>query len=401
MCHFRIQDIERKWKLNFRVFILAISVISVGLVELIVGGILPTIAADLHVSIGQAGQLITVFALVYALSGPVLYTLTSNIERKKLLLLTLGVFVLGNVITYVSPSFLFVMIARVMTAMSTALIIVLSLTIAAKIVQPQHRAKAIGLIYMGISSSLVLGVPIGIIISDAFGWRMLFLFIGLMALLSMILIAFTLDRIEVEQVQSLKSQLKALRNKKMLTAHLTMLFLLAGHYTIYAYFTPFLESELNLNTQWISICYFIFGIAAVAGGAFGGSLADKFGSKVSIILVVASFAIILFVLPFSTVSFPLFLVVMVIWAALSWSLAPPLQNYIVETDAETAGIHQSFNNSALQIGISLGSLVGGVVNGATSSMQTTAHVGSILVIISLAFAVWSLRSAVQKTVQNQ
>ncbi|MFP7255835.1 MFS transporter [Virgibacillus sp. 7505] len=387
--------------MNFRVFILAISVISVGLVELIVGGILPTIANDLQVSIGQAGQLITVFALVYAVSGPILYTMTANIERKKLLLLTLGVFVLGNVITYVSPSFLFVMIARVLTAMSTALIIVLSLTIAAKIVKQQHRAKAIGLIYMGISSSLVLGVPIGIIISDAFGWRMLFLFIGLMALLSMILIAFTLDRIEVEQVQSLKSQLKALRNKKMLTAHLTMLFLLAGHYTIYAYFTPFLESELGLNTQWISICYFIFGIAAVGGGAFGGSLADKFGSKVSIILVVASFAIILFLLPFSTVSFPLFLVVMVIWAALSWSLAPPLQNYIIESDAETAGIHQSFNNSALQIGISLGSLVGGLVNGATSSMQTTAHVGSLLVIFSLAFAVWSFRSVNKSALRSR
>jgi MFS transporter, DHA1 family, purine base/nucleoside efflux pump len=387
--------------LNFRVFILAISVISVGLVELIVGGILPTIANDLQVSIGQAGQLITVFALVYAVSGPILYTMTANIERKKLLLLTLGVFVLGNVITYVSPSFLFVMIARVLTAMSTALIIVLSLTIAAKIVKQQHRAKAIGLIYMGISSSLVLGVPIGIIISDAFGWRMLFLFIGLMALLSMILIALTLDRIEVEQVQSLKSQLKALRNKKMLTAHLTMLFLLAGHYTIYAYFTPFLESELGLNTQWISICYFIFGIAAVGGGAFGGSLADKFGSKASIILVVASFAIILFLLPFSTVSFPLFLVVMVIWAALSWSLAPPLQNYIIESDAETAGIHQSFNNSALQIGISLGSLVGGLVNGATSSMQTTAHVGSLLVIFSLAFAVWSFRSVNKSALRSR
>ncbi|MFP7495259.1 MFS transporter [Terribacillus saccharophilus] len=387
--------------MNFRVFILAISVISVGLVELIVGGILPTIAADLGVSIGQAGQLITVFALVYAISGPVLYTLTANIERKKLLLLTMGLFVLGNVITYLSPSFLFVMIARVITAMSTALIIVLCLTIAAKIVQPQHRARAIGLIYMGISSALVFGVPIGIQISAVFGWRMLFLFIGLLGLLSMLLIAFTLGRIEVEQVQSLKSQLKALRNKKMLTAHLTMLFLLAGHYTIYAYFTPFLETELGLNTQWVSICYFIFGIAAVGGGAFGGSLADKFGSKVSIILVVASFAVILFVLPFSTASFPLFLVVMVIWAALSWSLAPPLQNYIVETDSETSGIHQSFNNSALQIGISLGSLVGGVVNEATSSMQTTAHAGSLLVIFSLAFAVWSLRSPVRKTIQNQ
>src|SRR5699024_5250914 len=95
--------------------------------------------------------------------------------RKKLYLITLFVFLIGNVLTYFSPTFSFVMIARVITSMSAALATVLSLTIAAKIVQPEHRAKALGLIYMGVSSSLVLGVPIGIIITDAVWWRSSFL----------------------------------------------------------------------------------------------------------------------------------------------------------------------------------------------------------------------------------
>ncbi|MGE7055929.1 MFS transporter, partial [Paenibacillus glucanolyticus] len=153
--------------MNLKVLILAISTISVGLVELIVGGILPLIADDLNISLGTAGQLITVFALVYAISGPVLLALTAKVERKRLYIISLFVFFIGNLLAYVSPNFVLLMGARILTAMSTALIIVLSLTITAKVVEPAHRAKALGVIYMGISSSLVLGVPLGILISEA------------------------------------------------------------------------------------------------------------------------------------------------------------------------------------------------------------------------------------------
>src|SRR5699024_9104655 len=140
--------------MNFKVFILAVSAITVGLVELIVGGILPVIADDLHVTIGAAGQLIAIFALVYAVSGPVLLSLTAKIERKKLYLIALSIFLLGNIMTYVSPTFSLIMIARVITAMSASLVIVLSLTITPKIVEQAHQAKAIGIIYMGVSSAL-------------------------------------------------------------------------------------------------------------------------------------------------------------------------------------------------------------------------------------------------------
>lgn len=375
--------------MNKNVYILAVAAVTVGLVELIVGGILPIIAADMQVSTGTAGQLITIFALVYAICGPVLLSVTAKFERKKLYLVALSVFIIGNVLTYLSPTFTWMIAARVLTAASASLVIVLSLTITPRLVIPTYRARALGIIFMGISSSLVLGVPIGIVITNIFGWRMVFLGIAMLAACAFILVAKFIDPLPEERVIPLRTQIKALGNLKIGGAHLAMMFMLAGHYTFYAYFTPFLEITLDLNQNWISITYFIFGIAAVSGGALGGMLADKFGVQRTILFVIGSFAVLLFILPYTTFSFPLFLVVMMLWGAFSWALAPPQQEYIIQTDPETAGIHQSFNNSALQMGIALGSAIGGVAIQKVSSITSVAHIGAIVVVFSFVCAVYS------------
>ncbi|KYG29588.1 MFS transporter [Alkalihalobacillus trypoxylicola] len=376
--------------MNFKVLILALSTVAVGLVELIIGGILPTIADDLNVSYSSAGQLITIFALVYAISGPILLVLTSKIERKKLYLISLLIFLISNILTYYSPTFTFMMGARVLGAMSTSLIVVLSLTIAAKIVTPKHRAKSLGLIYMGISSSLVMGVPLGILISDLFNWRFIFLGIALLSVGSFVLISIFLEKIPGEKAVPLSKQLKAVASLKLGSAHLATLFMLAGHYTLYAYFTPFLETELALSSNWISLFYLLFGIAAVSGGAFGGILSDNIGTQKSIIAVIISFAIVLVLLPFTTFSLVLFIPMMMVWAALSWSLAPPQQSYLIETDPVTSDIQQSFNNSALQIGISFGSAFGGLVLNQTGTVSYMSWFGAILVVVALLCAIFSI-----------
>lgn len=387
--------------MDFRVFILAASTVIIGLVELIVGGILPIIADDMNVSIGTAGQLITIYALVYAIAGPVLLTLTAKIERKKLYLITLGIFFIGNVLMFMSPTYAFMMFARIISAMSAALLIVLSLTITAKIVEPRFRAKALGYIYMGISSSLVLGVPIGIVMTNAFGWRTVFLGIAVLSIVSFILISIFLEAVPTGEAQSLSVQIKALGNKKLAGAHLATMFMLAGHYTVYAYFTPFLETTLQLSSYWISVFYFLFGIAAVAGGAFGGGLAARIGSKKSILLILGAFAISLFILPYSTFSTIVFVIVMMIWGGLSWALSPPQQDYIIETDPVTSDIHQSFNNSALQIGIAIGSGVGGFVLGKTESVVSTATVGAGIVVIAFICAAISLKMPTHSNISNK
>ncbi|UFU00629.1 MFS transporter [Radiobacillus kanasensis] len=365
-----------------RVYLLTIVSFVVGMVELIIGGILDLVATDLHISIGKAGLLISMFSLVFAISAPILLTATSKYERKKVTLIFLFVFLIGNLVAVFSPSFGVLMLARIISAASGSLLVVLCVTIASNIVEKKYRARAIGIVFMGVSGSLVLGMPVGLMLGNAFGWRAPFILITLLTLCSIAGVYFLMEKVEPKPAVSIRKQLATLKNRRILFAQLTTFLFLAGHLTLYAFLTPFLKEMLGLNGTWVSIVYLIFGISAVAGGGIGGTLADKFGTKPTIIGVIVVFALAIFSIPYTTFSLPLFLIVMMIWGGLSWAITPATQSYLIEAAPETADIQQSLNNSALHFGIAFGSFIGGLVI-EHASIEQNATFGGLFVLVAL------------------
>lgn len=373
-----------------RVYFLMTVSFVVGMVELIIGGILDLVAADLNVSLGLAGMLITIFSLTFGISGPILLVLTSKFERKQLTLVALFVFLFGNILVAASPVYSILFIGRIISAAGGSILIILCIVMAAGIVDPKYRGRAIGLVNMGVSASLVLGVPIGLSLGNYFGWRAPFFLIIILTMISMIGVHFFMGPVAPRPVSSLKDQISSLKNSKILFAHLTIFILLSGHSVLYAYFTPFVQTTMGLNPDGISLVYFIYGIAAVSGGAIGGTLADKLGPERILLLFIFIYTTMIFSIYYATAWLIPFIIVLVIWGIMSWSITPPMQSYLMTAAPETSDIHISISSSALHFGIAFGSLIGGLVID-HASVKLNPFVGGFFVLLSLGTMLLSIR----------
>lgn len=378
-----------------RVYFLMVVSFIVGMVELIIGGILDLIADDLNVTAGQVGLLITVFSFIFAIFSPLLLVMTAGVERKKLTLISLFVFLLGNIVTVFSPTYAVLLIGRIISALSGALLIILCLVMAPTIVEPKYRGRAIGIVSMGVSGSLVLGIPIGLVLGNAFGWRAPFVLITGLTILSIAGVYFLMGRVEPKPPRPLRVLFTALMDSKIFTAQLATFLFMSGHYILYAYLTPFVKTTMGLDGTWMSVIYFVFGVAAVSGGGIGGTFSDMFGPKQTIIGCMIIFAVTLFIIPYTTFSVPLFLAILVIWGIMSWVLSPGMQSYLIEASPETADIQQSLNNSALHFGIAFGSLIGSFIID-QSTVEMNASFGGFFVIIALVTFFYSMNKVSKK-----
>ncbi|MGP4108883.1 MFS transporter [Virgibacillus sp. L01] len=375
--------------MNKRVYFLMIVAFVVGMVELIIGGLLDLMAADLGVSLGQVGFLITIFSLIFAVGAPLLLILTSNIERKRLTLISLVIFLLGNIVTVFSPTYTIVFIGRIISALSGSLLIILCLTIAPSIVHPKYRGRAIGIVSMGVSASIVLGIPVGLLLGNAFGWRSPFVLISVLTVFSIAGVFLLMERIDPKPSSPIKKQLATLKGRRIFFGQAITFLFIAGHTVLYAYLTPFVKTTMEVDGTWVSVIYMIFGIAAVSGGGVGGTLSDKLGPERTIMLTIVLFTLVIFSIPYTTFALPAFIMILVIWGMLSWTLAPATQSYLINLSPESSDIQQSLNNSALHLGIAFGSLVGGLVI-ERASIEQNATVGGFFALLSIGAALVSM-----------
>lgn len=374
--------------MNKGIYILAIATFVAGTVEFLITGLLGMIANDLHTSIGAVGQLVSIYSIVFAIGAPVLVAFSSKIERRKLLLLAMTVFFIGNCLSIISPNFTTLLIARMVLAASCSIVIVVSITTAANIATKEMRGRAIGVIIMGISSSLVFGVPLGTLIGERYGWRMTFVMVGILSLLSIVGLIKFLPKVPPQQIVPLRKQIATLKSKQIISIQLISFFELTGHFTIYTYFVPFIQKTMGLSTNMISFILLVFGIAGILGGWIGGWSADKFGGSKTIIVVLIALGALFFILPFATKALISIYMIIILWGILTWSISPSIQSSLAKATPETADIQVGINNSFSHLGIAFGSSLGGyIVN--HYPITSTTWVGGLIVLFGLISAIYS------------
>ncbi|REK74742.1 MFS transporter [Paenibacillus paeoniae] len=372
-----------------KIYILAIISFLVGTSEFVIAGILDMLASDLGVSVAAAGQLITVYSLAYAVGTPILIALTAKMDRRKLMLLALGLFFVGNLITITSTGYGMLIGARILLAISTGVFMVVALTVAAKISQPGRQGSAIATVLLGFNLALILGVPLGRIIANSYDWRIIFMGIGALSLLAMFVLLLTIPKSEGEVPVPIREQLALLKNPGILIALSISFFWILGYMILYTYITPFLLTVTGMSERMVSVGLFAFGLASLVGSQVGGFGADKWGIPRTMIGSLLFHSAILFLLTAFAHSTIFVLPLLMLWSFFAWSMGPVQQVYLIGMAPQASGIILSLNSSIIQLGMAVGAVIGGVVV-ENISLNAVGWLGGIGVAIGLILAVYSL-----------
>src|SRR5690625_3841711 len=275
-----------------------VGIFLLGMMELIVSGILELMSDDLGISHALTGQLITVYAISFAVFGPILIRLTEKMPTKPVVLLSLVVFIIGNVVFGFANTFLILSLGRVITAMAAAVFIVKILDMTVILSEPHIRGKMLALVYMGFSAANVFGIPIGTIIGSQFGWRVIFAIVIVIAILvGLGVLMFVRSEALVDDtvIGEQKSKIKSRRNVSLYIS--VTLAVLVGNYIILGYISPLMTSH-GFTLENVSFALLVTGIGGMTGTYIGGNLVDKIGAKKTIIIMMSFFLVALAIMPF-------------------------------------------------------------------------------------------------------
>lgn len=378
------------------IYVLALAVFLIGTIEYIITGVIELIAMDLGVSTSEAGLLVTVFALAAAIIAPIMISLTINADRRKLLMIALGVFIASNGLMVMDLSFETLLWIRMIQGASGGIATVVAMAVATRLVEKEKRGSAIGIILMGLSSSLVLGVPIGTFFSELFGWRVLFVLVGLFTVFPLLIILKKIPAIKESEKVTLGMQLSILRHPTILTALVITLFYVGGYATLFTYITPFLQTSSSLSMTEISGVLFLAGICSFAGSKIGGQLADARGSKFTIYLGLLLQGATLLLFAIAGVNLLVLILVLMIFMLATWSISPAQQLFLVTLAPRNPDIALSVNTSFIQFGFALGSGLGGLVINRTSVLYLN-WLGFGAVSIALLLAIWLFKGVSSRT----
>jgi predicted MFS family arabinose efflux permease len=347
---------------------LALGTFAVGTEGFMIAAILPAVSNSLSVSVPAAGQLVTVFTLVYAVSSPLLTAMTAAYRRKQLLLTSLGAFVLANLFAAAAPSYWALVGARVLLAIAAGLYVPNANALAGTLVHPSRRGRALAIVNGGISIAVALGVPAGAFVGAKLGWRFTFLGVAVLSILALLVLAIRLPRnVMGSSAASLVERLAIIKLPDALSVLLTTTMWATGAYTVYTYVSPFLSASTGLSPEHAGMMITLVGVAAVIGVALGGVANDRYGARrvqsVTLPLMASAFAgLTLMAVAFAPTPLSDVVPLLILWGLSAWGFFPAQQHRVITVVGTAhAAVGLSLNASFMYAGFALGAALGSLV----------------------------------------
>jgi len=367
---------------------LTLSAFAIGTTEFVIVGLIPTIAASLHVSVPSAGLLVSLYALGVAIGAPVLTALTGRVPRKLLLLGLMLLFTAGNLVAWMAPGYEALMAARVLTGLAHGVFFSIGSTIATSLVPKEKAASAIALMFSGLTVALVTGVPLGTFIGQHFGWQMTFLAVAMLGVIAFIGIALLVPSgIARSKPASLLTQMSVLKKPRLLLVYAMTTLGYGGTFVAFTYLAPILQQVAGFSAGAVGLVMLVYGVSVAFGNIWGGKLADRKGPVRALQIVFALLAAVLLVLQFTAANKIAVLVTVLAWGAVAFGNVPGLQVYVVQRagrDAPQAvDVASGLNIAAFNVGIALGAWGGGIIVDRIGLMATP-WIGALVVLGALA-----------------
>ncbi|AZL86972.1 MFS transporter [Aliivibrio salmonicida] len=373
-----------KEKMPFQVWILTLAAFAIGTAEFVIAGILPQIAVSLSITEGQAGYLISAYALAIVIGGPILTIYLARFNKKIVLIGLMVLFIIGNILSALAPNYNLLLVSRVVAGLVQGPFYGIGAVVATNLVSEKMAGRAVGQMFAGLTLANVLGVPAGTWISLQFGWHITFFTVAAFGAIAMVFILTSIKSTGHSEAKDIKTQLVAFKNPMLLISLAITALSWSGFMTLYGYLAPIAMHITGYGEAAVTWILVIVGAGLIIGNILGGRSSDKNLAKASMFWAVAML-ISLILVGLSVDNKILFVVTAFVFGIASFANVPAMQLRVMKHGGEGQELAATANISAFNLANAFGGLLGGLVLDSHVGASMIPYAAVVVPIIGLFF----------------
>lgn len=367
---------------------LALGAFGIGLTEFVIVGLMGVIGDDLNVSIPTAGLLVSGYAVSVAIGAPLMTAAGTRIPRKAMLLVLMGLFIAGNLLSALAPGYGLLLAGRVVAALAHGAFFGIGSIVAASLVAPDRKGSAIAMMFTGLTLANVAGVPLGTALGQQFGWRSTFWAVTLVGVVALVALATLVPPLPRHESAGLRGELAVFARLQVWLALVVTALGFGAVFAVFTFFEPILTEVTGLPEAAVPWLLVVFGAGLFGGNIVGGKLADRallptlYGALAALCVVLVAFVGTAHQAVAATIT-------VLALGATGFAIVPAVQMRVLDKAAAAPALASAANISAFNVGIALASWLGGAAINAGLGFTAPAWIGAILAAMALAVALLS------------